>query len=423
MVLVRISRGYLENTMRHRIFPSCYSTNYSSSPAAPWLDAFSAWHKAEGYGIASLRSHLRVVRRVLEVHGAVALDTHFSDTDLKHLFATTVRPKQFADARWAFAQFLRDRGQWINTPLRYRHSDLVNTYEKYLQDVRGLAPATIDQQLRYVREFLNAHCRASRGVGDLTMRDVERFIALKSRRTSRRGLEIVVGALRSFLRYAHQRGLLGSRLDEIDTPRRFRDERPPRAVPWDLAQKLLKSIDRRTRMGSRDHAILYLMTHFGLRTGEVAHLTVQDIDLDGRVLRVPQSKTGQVLSLPLSTQAVRVLRRYLKFGRPRTKYSEVFVSVIAPLRPMERGAISELFRRRVKDTDLPLADRSPYGLRHGFAMRLLERGVGIKAIGDLLGHRSLESTGVYLRLNTEALREVALPVPRARATDVVGGAP
>jgi integrase/recombinase XerD len=55
-------------------------------------------------------------------------------------------------------------------------------------------------------------------------------------------------------------------------------------------------------------------------------------------------------------------------------------------------------------------------------MRLLERGVGIKAIGDLLGHRSLESTGVYLRLNTEALRDVALPVPRT-TTGVVGGAP
>jgi len=89
---------------------------------------------------------------------------------------------------------------------------------------------------------------------------------------------------------------------------------------------------------------------------------------------------------------------------------------------MHRSAIAGIFRRRVKDADLPLAGYSPYGLRHGFAMRLLQRGVGIKAIGDLMGHRNLESTSSYLRLDTDALREVALPVPRAHAAEAVGGA-
>ena len=80
---------------------------------------------------------------------------------------------------------------------------------------------------------------------------------------------------------------------------------------------------------------------------------------------------------------------------------------------MTHCAVSEAFKRHVERSGLPLTDHSPYGLRHGFAMRLLERGVGIKAIGDLLGHRTFESTAVYLRLNTEALRDVALQVPRA----------
>ena len=80
---------------------------------------------------------------------------------------------------------------------------------------------------------------------------------------------------------------------------------------------------------------------------------------------------------------------------------------------MTRGALSEAFRRQVERSGLPLGDHSPYGLRHGFAMRLLERGVGLKAIGDLLGHNTFESTAVYLRLNTEALRDVALPAPRS----------
>lgn len=255
--------------MRTHIFPCHYSTRYSTSPAAQWLDEFSARLRAQGYCVASIRSHLSVVRRVLESHRPLPLDTHFSETDLKHLFATHVRRKQFSGARRAFACFLRDRRQWIDTPLRGRHSALIDAYAVYLGEMRGLAPATVDHQLRVVRAFLNKHCGVSREVRDLTLRDVECFIAARGTRVGRATLQNTIGALRVFLRYCHNRKLLGTRLDEIDRPRRFRDERPPRAIPWDAAQKLLKSINRRTRMGCRDHAILYLMTHFGLRPGEL----------------------------------------------------------------------------------------------------------------------------------------------------------
>jgi site-specific recombinase XerD len=180
-----------------------------------------------------------------------------------------------------------------------------------------------------------------------------------------------------------------------------------------MAQRLLASIDRSTRMGCRDHAMLYLMTHYGLRPGEVCDLMLGDFDRRAKSLNVCQAKVHSTLRLPLSRPTVSVLERYMRHGRPRTDRPEFFLSVTAPLSPMTRGAISEAFHRHAERSGLPLTDHSPYGLRHGFAMRLLERGVGIKAIGDLLGHRTFESTAVYLRLNTEALRDVALPVPRA----------
>lgn len=404
--------------MRTRIFPHCYSTNYSASTAAPWLEAFAAWHDGKDYCLTALRSHINVVRRVFETHGPIALDTHFADTDLVRLFKTRVRVKQFRGARHAFARFLKDRGQWNAARLRYRHSDLIDHYEDFLIEMRGLAPTTTAAHLVVVREFLNAHCRATRELNELTVRDVERFIAKKSKRRGRSALQAIVGSLRLFLRYCHDRKLLATRLDEIDTPRKYRDERPPRAIPWDLAQALLKSINRRTRMGCRDHAMLYLITHYGLRTGEVCNLKLEDVDLARRVLRVKQSKTHQTLTLPMTEQAACLLRRYMEFGRPRTTLPYVFLSILAPLRPVFRSSVAAIFQRRVKDAGIPLAEYSPYCLRHGFAMRLLGRGVGMKAIGDLLGHRSLDSTSAYLRINTEAMRDVALSVPRAS----VGGA-
>jgi integrase len=189
-----------------------------------------------------------------------------------------------------------------------------------------------------VREFLNVHCRATRELHELTVRDVERFIAKKSKRRGRSALQAIVGSLRLFLRYCHDRKLLATRLDEIDTPRKYRDERPPRAIPWDLAQALLKSINRRSRMGCRDHAMLYLMTHYGLRTGEVCDLRLEDVDVARRVLRVKQSKTHQTLTLPMTEQATCLLRRYMEFGRPRTTLPHVFLSILAPLRPVFRSS-------------------------------------------------------------------------------------
>lgn len=401
--------------MRKRIFPHCYSTDYSTSQAAPWLSAFEAWHAEKGYCLAALRTHLRVTRRVFETYGPVPLDTHFSDSDLVRLFKSRVQPKQFGGARHAFTMFIKERGQWSADRLRARHSDLVDGYEAYMVEMRGLATSTIGPHVKTVREFLKAHCGASRNLNELTLTDVERFIARKSKKRSRGSLQAIVGSLRLFFRYCYDKKLLAVRLDDVDTPRKYRDERPPRAIPWDLAQAFLKSISRRTRMGCRDHAMFYLMTHYGLRTGEICGLKLDDVDLTRHILRIPQTKTHQTLVLPLSDPACRILKRYIAFGRPRTILPELFLSILAPVRPVYRGSVSETFKRRVKSGGVALADYSPYCLRHGFAMRLLGRGVGIKAIGDLLGHRNLESTSAYLRINTDAMRDVALHVPRGAA--------
>ena len=72
-----------------------------------------------------------------------------------------------------------------------------------------------------------------------------------------------------------------------------------------------------------------------------------------------------------------------------------------------------MFARRAQAIGLGQGEYSAYSLRHAFAMRLLRRGVGVKAIGDVLGHRDLESTCVYLRLDVQALRDVPLPVPQS----------
>lgn len=105
------------------------------------------------------------------------------------------------------------------------------------------------------------------------------------------------------------------------------------------------------------------------------------------------------------------MRRYLQAGRPSGDLPELFLRVRSPIKPLKHYGVIEAFTYRAEKSGLPLGDVSSYSLRHAFAMRLLRRGVGIKAIGDLLGHRGLEATCAYLRVDVDMLQTVALPVP------------
>ena len=117
--------------------------------------------------------------------------------------------------------------------------------------------------------------------------------------------------------------------------------------------------------------------------------------------------------LPLAQPTLKLLRSYLRLDRMRhgNAHCELFLRARCPYGPLQRYAIGDLLEKRAREAGLPLFAHNVYRLRHTFAMRLLTRGVGVKAIGDVLGHRSLESTCTYLRLDFATLRGVALEVP------------
>lgn len=396
---------------RIHIYPHKRYYWYADSPVADWLDDFSNWLTESGYCEAVIRRHVAALRFSLEPHAPVPRERCFSQADLQEVIVCSERPREFRGTRLAFERFLRSCGQWIDPPPTENHADLLAAFCQHLVEMRGLAPSTVDQHTRVARLFLHQALPPSGQLTGLSAVDIERFIAARAKRLGRGHLQMTAAYLRSFLRFCVDRGEVAAGIDIFDMPRRYRDEQPPRAIPWTLIEQLLDSIDRSTPVGLRDHAIFYLMAHYGLRTGEIPLLMLDSVDWQACTLRVEQPKTRSVLVLPLTDPAAKVLQRYLREGRPFGDQPELFPRLIAPAGALTRTAIAEAFRRHVRRSGLPLSGASPYGLRHGFAMRLLERNVGVKAIGDLLGHRSLEATSAYLRLQIDALRDVALPLP------------
>jgi site-specific recombinase XerD len=209
----------------------------------------------------------------------------------------------------------------------------------------------------------------------------------------------------------------------IDTPRIYRLERLPRHLPWETVKQLLASIDTTSPYGLRDYTMLFLVATYGLRTCEVVSLTLDDINWRAGTIRIPQRKTAQELVLPLTDAAGDVLVRYLKESRPNLSFRQLFLRVRAPLGALKSTAVTEAFQLRVRLSGLDIPYHGPHCLRHSYATHLLRQGTSVKAIGDLLGHRDAESTCVYLRLATEELRTVALPVPeehRSKPPIIIG---
>lgn len=402
--------------MLKQLFPK-YHRRFTHSPAAPFLQGFAEWLIQQGYACNPAHNHVSRLRRVLEQASPLAPDGPFTQDEVARWFVaveTRSSPTQRLLNRGterAFERYLDAQGQLLRMRPSVRFEALLHLYARRLRDLCGFSDSTISQHLATVSAFLEQALPAGAPLASLTREAVEAFVTTASKRVTRQTLQHVVARLRAFLRFCHDQGELEQRLDQIDTPRVYRDELPPRALRWNQVLALLRSIDRSDPAGCRDHAMLYLMAHYGLRPSEIAALTLDSIDWAAQTLQVEQRKTGSTLVLPLSHQALRVLKRYLRCGRPGSRHRHLFLRRRSPAGPISHYAVGDVYQKRSRQSGVPLAGTSAYCLRHAFAMRLLDRGVGIKAIGDLLGHRSLESTCVYLRLQVDALRGVALPLP------------
>ncbi len=395
-------------------FPSNTVALLARSAYASELEAFALWLGGERYTPFVVQLHLLRLEQVLpRLPRAVC-----SLQDLRKAFGAVgrgvpSRPLVFHATERAYGRFLLVCGRLLKTGEEGRHAELCAAYQRHLLDARGLSFSSREHHAMTVADLLARGLDAEQNLRVLTLADVERYVALRSREVSRHSLQHVVAYLRSFLRFCHDRCELGRRLDAIETPRTYRGELPPQAIEWAKVQALLQSIDPSSRAGRRDHCILHLMAHYGLRPSEVVALRLDSINWDAAVLHVVQRKTRCDLFLPLAPQTLLILRNYLTQERDGlgTQHRELFLRARCPSGPIERWAIGDIFKKRVREAKLELPGHNVYRLRHTFAMRLLTRGVGVKAIGDLLGHHSLDSTCAYLRLDFDMLRGVALEVP------------
>lgn len=407
-----------------QVFPKDFRRYLALPVLGPLMDPYAAWLQEQQYTRRSTRYQLRMAVHVcdfLKRKGFVEVkDVGEQDLNTCYLVFRRKFPNEAGSVR-VLTRFLLEHGfvQACAAREPSRTDTHLDAFMAYLRDARGFTSSTITRQVQYAREFLEWLRFESTPdrLASLNQKDVEGFVSKLGKRMGRVALPKPIGAIRNFLRFLASGGFVAPGLDsQIDTPRIYRQEKLPCNLPWTTVQALLGSIDRNTAMGKRDYAIFSLMATYGLRACDTVALRLDDIQWRAGRIRICQSKTGNSLELPLTHEVSAALYEYLKKVPRYGKYRQVFLRMRAPGGVLKSTAVTEAFQAWTRKSGLDIPFKGARCLRHSYAIHLLRHGLSLKTIGDILGHRSPESTEVYIRLSTDDLREVALPVPAAAET-------
>jgi site-specific recombinase XerD len=303
------------------------------------------------------------------------------------------------------------------TALEAFHRDVVQDYDTWLRDLRGLHPKTRIKRTNHALRFLTllAERADEKGLADLRVPDIDAYLEQSCSGLRRASIEERTVCLRDFLRHLYRSGCTTTDLaGTVIGPRIYEHEEVPSALRAEEVRRVMEVTRRDSSpVGLRDYAILTLLAAYGLRAAEIVRLRLEDIDWRRDLLRVRHAKTGTYSDLPLLREPGEAVLRYLEKGRPPSAHREVFLRMQAPHRPFKDGSILNcVTSSRLQAAGIiPQGRKGPHAFRHARAVSLLRSGVPLKIIGDVLGHTSAAAAAEYLKLATEDLRAIGLELP------------
>jgi len=297
-------------------------------------------------------------------------------------------------------------------------ASLLGAYKKHLRETGGLTDGTCELYARNIFKFLSAEY-GDRAVNPRTLKPTRfiRYIQKLSDRYKPNSRKIVVTALRSFLRWLEMNDLCTPGLVKaVPTVYSTKLAGFPKCLSETQLSTFLRSFNLSRPSGLRGHAAALCMARLGMRVGEVAQLTLDDIDWRAGTLRIARGKARHANILPLPREVGEAIVDYLRKVRSRTRKRHIFLCYHRRRwRPASTFVLRNDICQAFKRSGLNTPSRGPHVLRHTAATQLIQRGATMKEIADVLGHRSIDTTAIYTKVDHPALRDVAMPWPEVRS--------
>ena len=277
---------------------------------------------------------------------------------------------------------------------------------------QGVRPSTMERYERYAADFVEAL-----GVvpAHYSAAAVRGFVLTRSDGHRVKTAQLIATATCSFLRFLAATGQCCDRL-RYAVPRfaSYQLAATPRFLEPEDLQKLIDACGHEDEAGLRERAVILLLARLGMRAGEVAELTFDAIDWhNGRIAVCGKGRSHQWLPLP--QQVGEAILTYLRRGRLPLAVPQVFISVLAPRRPMTRHAVSDVVGAALRRAAIKAPNHGAHLLRHSAATAMLRTGVSLDGVATILRHRSPRTTAHYAKVDFDLLGEIAQPWPGVRS--------
>jgi site-specific recombinase XerD len=322
-------------------------------------------------------------------------------------------------SKFATARFMRDTLGWfkmlgclkVEAKKSIPFEDYLNGYLEYMHEEQGLSENTIKSRIGILTNFLFSIDAYHKDFIDVIPLTIDEILTKKHEIDghSRRTVQSYTSIIRSFVKYAENHKWCKQRLaDSIKSPRVYRYEQLPYSPSWDEVTKIISNTRTNHPTDIRDYAILLLLSVYGLRCSEVRNLRLEDIDWTNELLYLRRAKRCKPQTFPLSKTVGEAILRYLQKVRPNNcLLREVFLCRKSPYRKLTSSAIYGVVSNKLKPLNLKIKHHGPHALRHACATHLINDGVSLKEISNHLGHRMLDTTRIYTKVDLNSLRKVS----------------
>ena len=398
----------------------------SRGPLVVLLDGFCQWLETMRFSRGTIRLHISQVSVFSDFLGQISLAdyTELSQEHFELFFddylpnSTNKRGNPFNSKAisWSinrFKQYFHTKGLSENLKDKDApYKKLLDEYLNWLENYKGLSPGTIKIRKQYLSFFLEWFYKSieSKELSALSPTQVtDYFIDFGATRgpSARRSMQ---ATLRTFFCFCTQKGYITHNLDQaVPTMRTYKLSHTPRGIVDKEAQRLLNDIDRGTKSGCRNYAMIQMLYSYGVRGGQVRALRLQDINWLKNQIRFPGLKGGKDSLLPIIDPVGESLLDYLQNVRPNMPFKEVFLTLRAPYKALQKSSVlSESIRTLIRRHKIKSPSGGSHLFRHSFAIRMLKRGHSIKSIADIFGHKHIQTTFIYTKVDFKTLEKVAL---------------
>jgi integrase/recombinase XerD len=388
--------------------------------AADHIDAFADWLHLRGYRPNSIDNRLTSLAAWTDwmlTAGFTAHDLLPGFEACKLALGTEQRirysrgPNQLSVTTASlFIRFLQQQGKLpppVVPPSSVEQWPVLGEFRSWMGDHRGLTETTLDVYQGILVGLFNALGNDTRTYSAEALRG---FVLDRARPHGIERAKSIVIAVRAFVRFLGVTGRCPAGMEHAI----------PGFASWQLSSvpRFLAADDVERVIGSctghafelRDRAVLLLLARLGLRASEVAQLKFADIDWRNGGIRVC-GKSRRQETLPLPQDVGNAILLYVTKGRPSLQAPEVFTTVLAPLHPLTRAAVTHIVRSALRRAGIKAPINGAHVLRHSAATTMLRQGASLAGVGAVLRHRSPTTTAHYAKVDFGLLSEIAQPWP------------